>query len=130
MLTNAEAAVSANVIALGNIKQIIVKAPQVSQAPVLPTVSHQDLQPILGGGDIGFDPQGAEFARIEALKSAARNAPQPLGSQSFTLFKDVTGQVITRFRDADSGRVVYIPEPNLLKLANLSDSHGILNITA
>jgi hypothetical protein len=102
--------------ALGNIKQIIVRAPQVSQAPVLPTVSRQPSPPILGGGDIGFDPEGAEFARMQALKLAARNAPQPLGTQAVTMFKDTSGQVITRFRDTTSGKVTYIPEPDLLSM--------------
>lgn len=67
---------------------------------------------------------------MERLRQAARNAPQPLGTQAFTMFKDATGQVITRFRDTNSGKVTYIPEPNLLRLANMSAGSGLLNITA
>lgn len=79
-----------------------------------------------------FDAPGAETVRLETLKQAARNAPQPLGNQAFTMFKDATGQVITRFRDTTSGRVTYIPEPNLLRLANATSGSGqsLLNITA
>lgn len=117
--------------ALGNIKQpIAIRVPQPAQ-PVLPNPSNAAPLPQIGGGDAGFDSQGAESLRLERLKQAARNAPQPLGNQSFTMFKDVSGQVVTRFRDINSGRVTYIPEPNLLKLADLSAGGlSLLNITA
>lgn len=117
--------------ALGNIKPVTIRAPQPAQ-PVLPAPSQAPSVPVLGGGDGGFDAQSAEALRLENLKQAARNAPQPLGSQAFTMFKDSSGQVITRFRDTNSGRVTYIPEPNLLRLANASagSAQSLLNITA
>ncbi len=114
--------------AIGNIKPVAIRVPQPAQT-VLPDHSQAVPLPVLGGGDSGFDGKSAEELRFERLKQAARNVPQPLGSQSFTLFKDTTGQVITRFRDINSGRVTYIPEPNLLTLAG-SGSQALLNITA
>lgn len=114
---------------LGNVK-IAIRIPQPSAQPVLPVPSQAVALPVIGGGSPGFDADGAEAARLANLRQAARNAPQPLGSQSFTMFKDATGQVITRFRDANSGKVVYIPEPNLLRLANVGGGQSLLNINA
>lgn len=116
--------------ALGNIQPVTIRIPQTAQ-PVLPAPSQGPTLPVLGSGSASFDAEAAESQRLEHLRQAARNAPQPLGSQSFTMFKDATGQVITRFRDINSGKVVYIPEPNLLRLANASSGgQSILNINA
>lgn len=117
--------------ALGNIKPVAIRMPQPAQ-PVLPAPSQAPAISVLGGGDAGFNAEGVETIRLENLKQAARNAPQPLGNQAFTMFKDATGQVITRFRDTLSGRVTYIPEPNLLRIANAGSGGGqsLLNITA
>lgn len=115
--------------ALGNIKPVAVRIPQPAQ-PVLPAPSQGPVLPVIGGGDAGFDSHGAETVRLENLKQAVRNAPQPLGTQAFTMFKDATGQVITRFRDTNSGRVTYIPEPNLLRMAGSGGGQSILNIKA
>ncbi len=38
-----------------------------------------------------------------------------LGDRRFTIFKDVTGQYITRFTSLKDGKVTYVPEPELLK---------------
>jgi len=118
--------------ALGNIKQVAIRIPH-SAPPVMPDNSQAPSLPIIGSGSGSrADTQNADTMRLERLRQAARNAPQPLGTQAFTMFKDSTGQVITRFRDTDSGRVTYIPEPNLLRLANATAGGGqsLLNITA
>lgn len=118
--------------ALGNI-QVGISIPQPAQ-PVLPAPSQAPALPVIGSGSGGgsFDAQTVDTQRLEHLRQAAQNAPQPLGSQAFTMFKDATGQVITRFRDINSGRVTYIPEPNLLRLANATagSSRSLLNISA
>lgn len=116
--------------ALGAIKPAI-RMPQPAQ-PVLPAPSQAPAIDVLGNSDAGFSAQGAEDLRMEKLRQAAHNAPQPLGNQAFTMFKDATGQVITRFRDINSGKVTYIPEPNLLRLAQATQGSGqsLLNITA
>lgn len=116
---------------IGNIQTVAIRIPQHS-APVLPAPSQAPALPVIGGGDHSFDADQAEAVRLENLKQAAHNAPQPLGSQSFTMFKDSSGQVITRFRDANSGKVVYIPEPQLLRLSQASSGGGqsLLNINA
>lgn len=118
---------------LGNIPQI--QRPQIkAQAPVLPQPSQAPSLPKIGANvanDVSFDAKSAELARFEAIRNAAKNAPQPLGSQTFTLFKDATGQVITRFRDLNSGKVTYIPEVQLFDITSAKGgSTSILNINA
>lgn len=117
--------------ALGNIKPAAIRIPQPAQ-PVLPAPSQTPTVPVLGDGSAGFDAESADAVRLENLKQAARNAPQPLGNQAFTMFKDANGQVITRFRDTNSGRVTYIPEPTLLRVTNAGSAgaQSLLNITA
>jgi hypothetical protein len=112
--------------ALGNIQPIVIRTPQ--PAVSLPAPSQAPALPVLGNSEPSFDNHKAD-QRLERLAQAARNAPQPLGTQAFTMFKDATGQVITRFRDTNSGRVTYIPEPNLLRLAG-GGGRTVLNITA
>ena len=117
-----------------NIQTVIARIPQRSSAQVvLPKVSQASALPVIGGGgDHSFSTEGAETVRLETLRQNARNAPQPLGSMSFTMFKDAVGQVITRFFDKNTGKAVYIPEPQLLRLAQASAGGGrsILNVNA
>lgn len=117
---------------IGSIKPVVSQPVPVKAAAVLPNPSQsQATVPLLGaGGDQGgFDAQVVEAKRQEVLVNAARNAPQPLGSQVFTMFKDTTGQMVTRFRDTNSGRVTYIPEPQLLRIANAGNgSDSLVNI--
>lgn len=44
-----------------------------------------------------------------------------LGDRRFTIFKDVTGQYITRFTSLKDGKVTYVPEPELLKRGRNAD---------
>lgn len=56
----------------------------------------------------------------------------PLGSTVFVIFKDSSGQLITRFTDLRSGKVTYIPEPNILAYDGgaSADSEGLVRIDA
>jgi len=118
--------------ALGSIKPVVSQP--VRQAPVLPNpAQYQPVTPFsgAGGSEANFDAQIVEAKRQDVLVSAARSAPQPLGSQAFTIYKDMTGQFVTRFRDTNSGKVTYIPEPQLLRLANVSNrTESLVNIKA
>ena len=119
--------------ALGHIKPVAIRVPQQASQPVVPSVSSLPVLPAIGSGnDTLFDVQGAEIRRLEEIKAAVRNAPQPLGSQAVTMYKDAAGQVITRFRDTNSGRVTYIPEPDLLRMAEIraARAESLLNIIA
>jgi|NOAtaT_7_FD_contig_123_55556_length_1337_multi_3_in_0_out_2_1 hypothetical protein len=115
--------------ALGAIKPAAPAPVSVKASAVLPAPSAQPATTALVQEVVQYDAKIAEAKRQEALASAARNAPQPLGSQVFTMFKDSTGQIVTRFRDTNSGKVTYIPEPQLLRMAgNSSGAESLLNI--
>jgi hypothetical protein len=60
----------------------------------------------------------AEQKRYEQLVAAARSFtgdPYPVSDKSFTIFKDTSGQYITRFTSLRDGRVTYVPELRLLQ---------------
>lgn len=115
--------------ALG-IKPVVAQPLAVKSAPALP--AHTEA-PLVKPSDVDvpvqYDAQVAEAKRTQALMQAARNVPQPLGTQTFTMFKDVTGQIVTRYFDRNTGKATYIPEPQLLRMANNSaGSQGLVNI--
>jgi hypothetical protein len=122
--------------ALGTIKPVVSQPAPVRTTPVLRSASTSDSLPSiqLGGnnsGDsapTGMEMQANERLRIEALMRAAQAAPQPLGSQVFTIFKDSSGQYITQFRDTNTGEVTSIPEPQMLALSAGSSAPALLNI--
>ncbi|NBX03090.1 MAG: hypothetical protein EBR02_03295 [Alphaproteobacteria bacterium] len=77
------------------------------------------------------DLQVAEQKRLQAVQRAAQNANNfAVSDKTFTIFKDVTGQYITRFTSLRDGKVTYIPEPELLKSNNSATDVSLLNITA
>ena len=59
------------------------------------------------------DLQAAEQRRQEAVRQAA-NA-YVISDHTFSIFKDGSGQYITRFTNLRNGQVTYIPEPELFK---------------
>jgi hypothetical protein len=71
------------------------------------------------GPDIAVDVLAAEAARRAAVESAARQIANEyvISDMRFTIFKDASGQYITRFTSLRDGRVTYIPEPDLLRKA-------------
>ena len=119
--------------ALGSIKSVVSSPKPVKTDTVIAKpVQAQPLLKIGGDGQGGYDAQAVDAKRQQVLVRAARNAPQPLGSQVFTMFKDTTGQMVTRFRDTNSGRVTYIPEPQLLRQAAATEGNAdaLVNINA
>lgn len=76
--------------------------------------------------------QTAEETRIKALQRAAQAATNSfvVSDKTFSIFKDSTGQYITRFTSLRDGRVTYIPEPELLKSSNQTTAVSLLNIQA
>jgi len=117
--------------ALGSIKPVVSSPKSVkADAVITKPAQAQSLPKIGGSGQSGYDVEAADAKRQQVLVKAARNAPQPLGSQVFTMFKDTTGQMVTRFRDTNSGKVTYIPEPQLLRQAAAAEGNALVNINA
>lgn len=100
--------------AINTIPQVAMPAmPKVSAPSVSVRADNATPAPVIkvGSGET-LDQQ-----RFEAVKRASGNIANAtiLGTSSFALFKDSTGQYITRITDRNSGKVTYIPEPQLMK---------------
>jgi hypothetical protein len=108
-------------------KPIRQAAPVLSQpsAPELPRVP----QP---GGEVSFDAQAAEQRRYEAVQKVAQDIANVyiVSDMRFTIFKDSTGQYITRFTSLRDGKVTYIPEPQLLRMSHSGASAPTVTIDA
>lgn len=73
--------------------------------------------------DIGQPPSptkvSPEEKRLEQVVFAAKNLFRDVyavSDRNFTIFKDASGQYITRYTSLRDGRVTYIPEPKLMQL--------------
>lgn len=94
-------------------------APSGDSAPVLPKPAEAPQPLQLGGEEVVAE---VERHRTQAVVKAAGDIANSriLGTQTFTMFKDMSGQIVTRFFDSSSGKVTYIPEPELLRRAQNS----------
>ena len=83
---------------------------------------------------INYSAQAAEQKRAQTVQQTSQQISNAyvLGDQSFTIFKDSTGQYITRFTSLRDGKVTYIPEPSLYKMGGSSgaDATPIVKIQA
>src|SRR5262245_14498950 len=92
-------------------------------APVLP----KPASPAPAPEQASFD---VEQARYEAVTQAAQDIANQfvLGDQRFTIYKDMTGQYITRFTNVRDGKVTYIPEPSLMNMRRSPQPSVTLNV--
>lgn len=115
--------------ALGIIRQPVVTpaAPRVPAA--VPQAEAKPEAPQIKLGGAGADVPTIDAKRYAAVKQAAEAIANPyvLGDKSFTIFKDSTGQLITRFFSKRDGKVTYLPEPQLLK-ASVTSEPALLKI--
>jgi hypothetical protein len=98
--------------------QPIIPIKKTASVPQMkPAVSAPTFKPS-GGADQLIDTKAAEQRRFETVKRLAEDIANVfvIGDQRFTIFKDSTGQYITRFTSLRDGRVTYIPEPQLFKM--------------
>lgn len=100
-----------------------------SDVPAIPAHSSQPMLPI--GGGSGFDAQAAEQKRVEAVRRLSQDIANVyvVSDMKFTIFKDASGQYITRFTSLRDGKVTYIPEPTLFKSGG-SSTASLLSIEA
>lgn len=76
-----------------------------------------------------------EEQRYERVAAAAKNFVgnlYPVGDKTFTIYKDATGQYITRYKSLRDGRVTYIPEPQVLAAFDASQrqAKNVISIQA
>lgn len=61
----------------------------------------------------GAENNNAYFEKVKQASKAMQNY-YPLSDTTFSIYKDQTGQYITRFVNDRTGEVTYIPEPDVL----------------
>ncbi|MFO0388219.1 MAG: hypothetical protein ACK502_00665 [Alphaproteobacteria bacterium] len=99
--------------------------------PVLPKSSAPVLQAPKEASAPEFDAKVAEQKRYEAVQQMARTAnTYVVSDRTFTIFKDSSGQYITRFTSLRDGRVTYIPEPDLAKMSGSGSGLSTVSIKA
>lgn len=73
--------------------------------------------------DAAASPEQRRLERItQAAQRIAGSDPFPISDQRFTIYKDASGQYVTRYTSLRDGRVTYIPEQRLLKAFEQSQS--------
>ncbi len=96
-------------------------APTSNAASALPKPVAHDAPPVVTTDQATIDAQvqKAEQKRYEAVQRMAQDVANVyvVSDKRFTIFKDVTGQYITRFTSLRDGRVTYIPQPKLVALS-------------
>ena len=107
--------------AIGTITPVVVQAPAppsqaagpVPQAPA----DTGNVPQTNTTNQTAYNPQAADQQRLQAVQRAAQNIANVfvVSDKIFTIFKDSTGQYITRFTSLRDGRVTYVPEPELFK---------------
>ena len=75
------------------------------------------------GNSESFDPQVSEQQRFQTVQRVSQQITDifVVSDRTFTIFKDVSGQYVTRFTSLRDGKVTYIPEPNLFRLGGESE---------
>lgn len=63
------------------------------------------------------DVQGTEQQRLDTIVQAASQFKNiyPVSDTTFSIFKDSSGQFVTRFTSLKDGSVTYIPEPDIAR---------------
>jgi hypothetical protein len=97
---------------------------QKNETPVLTTGQRQP--------DAAIAAEDKRYQQVlKAAKAVAADA-YVVSDKSFSIFKDVSGQYITRYTSLRDGRVTYIPEPRLLQMfdSRYKDSSSAITIQA
>lgn len=79
------------------------------------------------------DPALAEQRRYEHVVMASQKMAYdayPVSDKSFTIYKDASGQYITRYTSLRDGRVTYVPEPKLLQMFESSQRSARASVVA
>lgn len=66
---------------------------------------------------VAYDAKGSEDVRMENMKRASRMMKETFAvrDNKFAIYKDATGQFVTRFTNLRDGSVTYIPEPDMMQ---------------
>lgn len=67
---------------------------------------------------VAFDPKVSEETRLENMTKATKAMFKDIfvvSDTKFAIYKDATGQFVTRFTNLRDGSVSYIPEPDMMQ---------------
>ncbi len=94
-----------------------VPSAKVSDIP-LPVSLHKAAEP---------SADALEAKRYETVVKASRALTNRyvVSDKTFTIFKDATGQYVTRFTNLRDGKVTYIPEPHLVRQLEQSSREAV-----
>ena len=100
-------------------------------APALPKPSAPALPAPKDTGS-HYDAKVAEQKRYEAVQQMARSVANVyvVSDKTFSIFKDSSGQYITRFTSLRDGRVTYIPEPDLARMSGSGGGSATVSLKA
>jgi hypothetical protein len=110
----------------------VVSSPLPTRSAVTPGVKTVSQEPALPRPSSAstYDVQAAEQARFQQVRRLSSES-YVVSDKSFTIFKDASGQYITRYTSLRDGRVTYIPEPKLFESsATVSDIPTMIKIKA
>jgi hypothetical protein len=108
-------------------------AAQIHLSPPVATVPVSDSTPLVSPPSVdaklqaqlqaSTDSSVAQSANLQeqAVQQALTAFNYPLGNKEFSIFKDVTGQYITRYVSLQDGSVTYVPAPTLVKQTQLAN---------
>ncbi len=79
--------------------------------------SHVTSEPVKVAATEEVDLTASDQRRMESLQRAMSQAKNsfPVRDTTFTIFKDASGQFVTRFTSLRDGSISYYPEPELLR---------------
>jgi|CXWL01.1.fsa_nt_gi hypothetical protein len=116
---------------MDNLGNLGIKSPPIIIKPVISVPSSAPVAqkpeasfvPMGAGDSETFDPQVTEQQRLQNVRRASQQVADVfvVSDRTFTIFKDVSGQYVTRFTSLRDGKVTYIPEPNLFRIGGESD---------
>ena len=97
---------------------IVIKPVSVPSSAPVAQKPEASFLPIEVGDTQAFDPRVAEQSRLQMVQKLSQQISDiyVVSDRTFTIFKDVSGQYVTRFTSLRDGKVTYIPEPNLFRL--------------
>lgn len=102
--------------------------------PALPkTEAAQPTQKAQPKEQVAFDAAGSEQTRLENMQRASQlmySEVFAVRDNKFSIYKDATGQFVTRFTNLRDGSVTYIPEPDMMAYLESRGRHrkALLNI--
>lgn len=119
------------------IKNIGTNNPTVPAVPVKQsssTAPSEPAEPVKLKEVPQVDLQKSDEQRMAAIRQAVAGLFKEsfaVSDQSFTIFKDASGQFITRFTSLRDGSVTYVPEPQVVKhLESLGMDTSLIKLNA